>query len=114
MSDFETTSNEAIPSFAEFAKKAKEELANRPGGIFMSKLPPGDYAVQYLGATMVPNTFVPGQYVPEYKFNHEGQEKSFKSSSNSLAAALDGRIGQTVILRKGLNAKTAKTFWEVK
>ena len=102
----------APPSFADFAKEAQIELNNKGGG-FLSKLTPGEYKVQFLGATMVKNEFAPG-YIPEYRFNHDGVEKTLRSASKSLAANLLGKEGATITLIKGENPKTRKTFWDAR
>lgn len=106
--------NGTIPSFNEYAKAAKEEMGKtQAGSVFLSKLPPGVYPVQFLGATMVKNNFGEG-YIPEFKFNHDGIEKSLLSSSKALAGGLLGKEGQTVILEKGVSKKTGRTFWGIK
>lgn len=103
-----------IPSFADFAKDAQKELKERGmGSSFLSKLPDGLYPVQFLGATMVKNEFGPG-YIPEYKFNHDGVEKTLRSASKKVAAALLGKEGANVVLERSFSEKMKKHFWDIK
>jgi hypothetical protein len=98
------TEGKSLPSFDDFVREQAENSN------YMSTLPPGEYAVQFLGAEMVNNRF--GNISPRYRFNHNGTEKILDSASKKLFA-LSGREGQTVTIVKGIS-QDGKTAWSIR